>query len=104
MSLDQIGHASRRVVERASVLREPVIVSEFWCNRRGESVRVQLRQFEGVPLLDVRKYYTGAAGKLLPTAKGLALAVRRLPELHAAIGKALAKAHELGLIKPPVQP
>lgn len=78
-------------------LTEPVIVAEFWANRRGESVRVQLREYEGQALIDIRKHYT-AEGKLLPTKKGLSLVVRRLPDLAAAIDKALAKARELGLI------
>jgi hypothetical protein len=85
-------------------LREPVLVAEFWCNRRGEAVRVQLREYQGVALVDLRKYYTGREGKLLPTKKGLSIAVRKLPELADAIARTLSKAKELGLIPPPVQP
>jgi hypothetical protein len=33
-----------------------------------------------------------------PTTKGTAMVVRRLPELAAAINKAVAKARELGLL------
>jgi hypothetical protein len=77
---------------------EPVIVSDFWANRRGESVRVQLREFEGRPLIDVRKHFTNGEGKLQATKKGLALAIARLPELAAAINQALAKARTLGLL------
>jgi hypothetical protein len=79
-------------------LPEPVIVSDFWANRRGESVRVQLREFEGRPLIDVRKHFTNGEGKLQATKKGLALAITRLPELAAAINQALAKARTLGLL------
>lgn len=90
---------------KASVRRpglpEPVIVSDFWANRRGESVRVQLREFEGRALIDVRKHFTDKTGKLQATKKGLALMVARLPELAAAINEALAKAHALGLIADP---
>jgi hypothetical protein len=82
----------------APKLAEPIVVAEFWANRRGESVRVQLRTFEGAVIVDVRKHYTGAEGKLLPTKKGVSLVVRRLPDLAAAITKALAKARELGLL------
>ena len=77
---------------------EPIIVAEFWANRRGESVRVQLREFEGRPLIDVRKHFTNGEGKLQATKKGLALAITRLPELAAAINQALAKARTLGLL------
>jgi hypothetical protein len=77
-----------RADRRRRILGEPP--------RRG--VRVQLREFEGAALVDVRKHYTGADGKLQPTKKGLSLAIRRLPELAAAINKALAKAKQLGLV------
>ncbi len=48
-------------------LSEPVMVAEFWANRRGESVRVQLREYEGRALVDVRKHFTAEDGKLQPT-------------------------------------
>jgi hypothetical protein len=79
-------------------LAEPVIVSEFWANRSGESVRVQLREYEGQPLLDVRKYFTDSDGKLQPTKKGISIAIARLPDLASAINRAVDKARELKLI------
>jgi hypothetical protein len=79
----------------STALAEPLVVAEFWRNRRGESVRVQLREFEGQMLVDTRVHYTGKDGKLLPTKKGISIAVRRLPDLAAAINKALGKAREL---------
>ena len=79
-------------------LAEPVIVSEFWANRRGESVRVQLREYEGRALVDVRKHFTAADGKLQPTHKGISIAVTRLPDLAGALNRAVDKARELGLI------
>lgn len=82
------------------VLAEPVIVSEFWANRRGESVRISLREYEGIALVDVRRHYTAKDGVLRPTKKGLSIAIRRLPDLNAALAKAEQKARELGLIKP----
>jgi hypothetical protein len=81
-----------------SALPEPVIISEFWANRRGESVRVQLSEFEGRVLVDVRRHYTDKEGKLRPTRKGISIAVTRLTELAGAINQAVAKARELGLI------
>jgi hypothetical protein len=84
-------------VQRPS-LAEPVIIAEFWANRRGEAIRVQLSEFKGRALLDVRKYYTAKDGTMQPTKKGFAIAVARLPELASGIGKALGKAQELGLI------
>ena len=86
-------------MNRRERLAEPVVCGEFWANRHGESVRVQLREFEGCALLDVRKYFTAADGKLAPTKKGLSIVVDRLPDLCRAINAALAKARELGLLR-----
>jgi hypothetical protein len=86
---------------RRSGLSEPVIVSEFWANRRGETIRVQLREYEGRALIDLRKHFTDKTGKLQATKKGLALVIARLPELAAAINEALAQAHALRLIAAP---
>jgi hypothetical protein len=84
--------------QRIGPLAAPVVIADFWANRRGESVRVQLREFEGLALVDVRRHFTNDNGQLQATKKGLALAVTRLPELAAAINKALARARELDLI------
>jgi hypothetical protein len=85
-------------MNKPPLIAEPVIVCEFWANRRGEAVRIQLKEFNGHPLLDMRKYFTAADGKMVPTKKGLSIAIARLPDLAAAIGKALNKARELGLL------
>ena len=78
-------------------LSEPITVAEWWKNRRGESIRVCLSAYEGRNLADVRTWYTADDGKLKP-GKGFAAEVKHLPRLAAAIGKAEAKARELGLI------
>jgi len=80
-------------------LSEPIEVAKFWANRRGEAAIVSLREYEGAIVIDVRKHYSAADGTLKPTRKGIALTIRKLPELAAAIGKALAKARELKLIE-----
>ena len=80
------------------LLVEPVEIAKFWKNRRGDAVIVQLREYEGHALVDVRQNYTAADGTLKPTGKGLALAVLRLPDLRKAIVKAEARAIELGLL------
>ena len=84
--------------KRAAALAEPIVVGEFWANRSGNSIRVQLYQYDGIPFVDVRRHYTDSNGKLCPTPKGFSLPVRKLPELAAAVGKAFNKAHQLGLI------
>jgi Transcriptional Coactivator p15 (PC4) len=79
-------------------LEEPI--AKFWKSPRDRRahVRVDLGEYEGHPLINVRVWETGSDGIDRPTKKGIALTVRKLPELHAAITKALAKARELSLL------
>ncbi len=82
-----------------AALAEPVEIAKFWKNRRrNESVHVTLSEYEGHPLINVRVYTTGTDGIDRPTTKGVAMGIRRLPELAAALAKAEAKAQELGLL------
>jgi hypothetical protein len=84
------------MLEHMTRLAEPITVSEWWRNRRGESIRVRLSTWEDRALIDIRTWYT-ADGKLKP-GKGFAADVRHLPRIAAAFAKAVAKATELGLI------
>jgi hypothetical protein len=79
-------------------LAGPIVVAEFWANRCGESIRVQLRESEGRLIVDMRKHFTDSDGRLQATKKGLALLINRLPELADGVNRALVKARELGLI------
>ena len=83
---------------RVTRLDQPVIISEFWKNRGGETVRIQLREFEGVALVDIRVHYTDKEGKLAPTPKGLSCSVRKLPDLVKGLTTALARARDIGLL------
>ncbi len=85
-------------MSRRPTLDEPVIISKFWKNRRHDAVIVSLSTYEGRNLVDLRTHAM-KEGRLVPTPKGLAIVVRRLPELAQAINKALAKAKELGLLE-----
>lgn len=84
---------------KETVLSESLVIDRFWRNRRGEAIVTSLEPYEGRAILHVRTYFTDKAGKLAPTRKGIAIAAARLPDLHAALGKAMAKAIELGLLK-----
>ena len=79
-------------------LDEPVVISKFWKNRRHDAIIVSLSTFEDRNLVDLRMHAM-KEGRLVPTPKGLAMVVRRLPELAAAVMKALEKARELGLLE-----
>lgn len=82
-----------------ATLTEPIEVAKFWRNRRGEAVIVQLSEYEGRALIDLRVNFTTPDGTLRPTKKGLSLVVARLPDLLRAVEKAHGKAVELGLLK-----
>lgn len=78
---------------------EPIIVDRFFKNRRRSDVIVTtLSTYENQNIVDVRQYFTNEQGQMRPTGKGVAMAIGRLAELHAAITKAVAKAKTLGLI------
>jgi hypothetical protein len=77
----------------------PIEISKFWKSRqRNEIVRVEISEFKGHVLINVRVWATGTDGIDRPTPKGLALGISKLPELADAIDKAYFKARELGLI------
>jgi hypothetical protein len=79
-------------------LDAPVIVDQCWINRRHDALVVTLSTYKGTNLIDVRKHAMNREGKLVPTAKGIAMKVTRLPDLLKAVSKALEKAQSLGLL------
>jgi Transcriptional Coactivator p15 (PC4) len=84
---------------RRPTLDEPIIISRFWKNRRrAESVRIELSEYEGHVLINVRIWATGTDGIDRPTLKGVSMGIGKLPELARSLVKAEAKAHELGLL------
>jgi hypothetical protein len=84
---------------RKVALAEPVTVARFWKNRRHDAIVVTLSTFEGRNIVDVRQHFMNQAGQLQASPKGVAMVVLRLPDLAAAITKALAKARDLGLLE-----
>jgi Transcriptional Coactivator p15 (PC4) len=88
------------VSARGPTLPEPIEVAKFWKSPRNrtEHVRVDLSEYQGHPLINVRIWQTGSDGIDRPTTKGIALAVRKLPELARSLAKAEIRARELGLL------
>jgi hypothetical protein len=82
---------------RRPTLDEPVTVDRFWKNRRHDAIVTTLSTFEGKNLVDVRMHSMNK-GRLVPTPKGVAMVVLRLPDLAKSINKALKQARELGLL------
>lgn len=89
---------TNRKQTRAPILSEPVECVKFHANRRGETIIITLCEYEGRALVDLRKFYPTADGKLRPTPKGIRILLSRLPDLSDGIRKTLARAEELGLI------
>ena len=81
-------------------LPEPIVVDRFFKNRRKDVIVVSLSTYEGKNIVDVRQHFHNEQGQMKPTGKGVAMVVARLPDLAAAVTKALTKARELGLIEP----
>jgi hypothetical protein len=83
-----------QVSHRINTLCEPIVAAKFWRNRRGEAVVVRLKEYKGRALADVGD----KTGRLVPTTKGIAVKMSKLPELAAAIRRAETKARALGLL------
>ena len=84
-------------MSRRPTLEEPLKVDSFWRNRRHEAVVSTLSTFEGRNIFDVR-IHEMSQGRLVPTRRGVAVVVLRLPDLAKAVNKAMAMAKELGLL------
>jgi len=74
----------------------PLTIACFTKNKR-EAVVVALSECKGVRLIDLRVFAATDEGDK-PMSKGLALDVRRLPNLREALERAEAEAKALGLI------
>lgn len=79
-------------------LAEPI--AKFFKSARAKNkhVRVDLSEYEGHPLVNIRVWETGSDGIDRPTKQGIALAIRKLPELARALAKAETRSRELGLL------
>lgn len=73
------------------------IIAE-WPLKRHERLRISLELFNGVWLLNSRKWFETESGEWRPSKQGIALSVKHLPQLADAVTKALSIARERGLI------
>ena len=93
------GDGGRSTLTASPKIPEPIVISKFWKNRRrNESVHVTLSEYEGHCLINVRLYCTGSDGIDRPTPKGVAMGIRKLPELARALVKAETEARLRGLL------
>jgi hypothetical protein len=76
---------------------EPIAITEWSLNNRGETVRVSIDNFKGTWLVSIRKWFKAEDGQMRP-GKGLAMGAKNLPRLADAIDQALSTARERDLI------
>jgi hypothetical protein len=80
-------------------LADPIEIEKFWkSRRRDKAIVVSLSNYEGVNIVNVREHFVGSDGCMRPTTKGIAMSVRRLPELSKAVRQALETARSLNLL------
>jgi hypothetical protein len=85
--------------QKFAPLAEPIEVAKWWKSRRRDiAIVVSLSAYEGNNLVNVREHFIGRDGCMRPTTKGLAMVVRRLPDLANAVNKAMKQAQEMGLL------
>lgn len=77
--------------------RDAGIIAE-WPLKQHERLRVSIEHYKGAWLINVRKWYEAESGELQPGRHGIALAVKNLPRLAAALSEAVSVAREHGLI------
>jgi hypothetical protein len=76
---------------------EAILISE-WPVKRGEIIRVAIKNYKGTWLLDIRKFFENEAGEYNPTSKGISLGLKHLNRVNAAAADALAVARLRGII------
>jgi hypothetical protein len=83
-----------------ATLPEPISIAKLWKSRdHAEHVRVDLSEFKGHVIVNVRIWQTGSDGIDRPSTRGIAMSVRKLPELASALAKAETTAIALGLLQ-----
>jgi hypothetical protein len=75
----------------------PIWAEEFSLNSR-EIVRVELGKVNGTPIVNLRRWFRPDGEPPRPTKKGLACALKHLPDIAALVNEALRRARGLGLL------
>lgn len=74
-----------------------VTVATIQKNKR-EAIHVQLDEFNGRQIFNVRVFYDAEDGSVRPGKAGIAFTVTKLPEFAEAVQRALAEAQRQGLV------
>jgi hypothetical protein len=73
------------------------VIDEWPINKR-ETVRVSIEKYNGVWLINLRKWFEADDGEMRPGNRGIALGVKHLPRLAEAMSAAHRVAIQQGLI------
>ena len=76
----------------------PIIIAEWPKNSLGEIIRVAIDRYNNRFTIDVRTWWPDRNGVFKPGRDGLTLAIQHLPTLAEHLGRALRRAHALGLV------
>jgi len=79
--------------------RFPIVIAS-WPRHGSEIVQVSLDRFKNGFTIDIRAWWRDARGVFKPKRDGLTLSIAQLPNLAAALNRALDRAAGLGLVKP----
>lgn len=64
-------------------------MQDFKKNGKGDVIRVQKKEFKGKSYLDIRTFYEGEDGEMMPTKKGVAIPIEIAREVLGAAVKEL---------------
>jgi hypothetical protein len=99
IDMTKIAQGASQGNRSVPIFTDPLIVAEWLINRRDDSLRVSLENYQTSRLVNIRKWYVDDNGQKRPTKRGIALSLAQLPRLAAALNEALRIATELGLIE-----
>ena len=80
-------------------IEEDIVIGTIPKNK-GEDIRVTLSNFKGHDLVGARVWFKVKDGEPRPSAKGITVNVKVLPELIGLLEAAEKKAIELGVLEP----
>jgi hypothetical protein len=86
------------IAHRATKFNEnpPIWTGEFSLNLR-EFIRIELTCIKNIPIFNLRRWFRPDDGPARPTRKGIACAIRHLPNTVTLLNEALRQAQARGL-------
>jgi hypothetical protein len=83
---------------RRPTLAKPITIAQWFKNRGGDIVRLELSTYKDGNILSLRTWHTDKTDGITRPGKGFACGIKHLPRLVKEFTKATQRARELGLI------